>query len=191
LHGVVVLESRHHPLYYEDDARSLTDNATPVRDSDFDRLFRAEAQPLFAFLVWRVGNPSIAEELVADAFERAFRARGRFDQRRGTERAWLYSIALNCVRDHVRRSAAEVRALERTRVRWETAAGEGAWESADARDVVQRALQVLSAEEREVVALRFGADLTLPEIAKVLGERRTTVEGRLYRGLRKMRAHVE
>ena len=38
-----------------------------------------------------------------------------------------------------------------------------------------------------MIALRFGAGLTVPEIARVIGERRTTAEGRLYRGLTRMR----
>ena len=53
------------------------------------------------------------------------------------------------------------------------------------------AMTVLSAEEREAVALRFGADLTVPEMAKAAGERVTTVEGRLYRALRKLRAELD
>jgi RNA polymerase sigma-70 factor (ECF subfamily) len=48
-------------------------------------------------------------------------------------------------------------------------------------------MQTLSEEERAVVALRFGADLTLVEIAEVLEERQSTVEGRLYRALRRLR----
>ena len=52
------------------------------------------------------------------------------------------------------------------------------------------ALEVLSAEEREAVALRFGADLTVPEIARVLDEQLTTVEGRVYRALRKLKAEL-
>jgi RNA polymerase sigma-70 factor (ECF subfamily) len=55
------------------------------------------------------------------------------------------------------------------------------------RDELRRALDRLSAEEREAVALRFGADLTVPEISRVLGEKLSTVEGRVYRALRKMR----
>ena len=49
----------------------------------------------------------------------------------------------------------------------------------------------LSDEEREAIALRFGADLTVPEIAKLTNERLTTVEGRVYRALRKLREHLE
>jgi RNA polymerase sigma-70 factor (ECF subfamily) len=48
-------------------------------------------------------------------------------------------------------------------------------------------MAVLDAEEREAVALRFGADLTVPEIAKVLGVPLSTAESRVYRALRRMR----
>ena len=46
-------------------------------------------------------------------------------------------------------------------------------------------------EEREVVALRYGGELSAKEMAKLLGERETTVEGRLYRALRKLREELE
>jgi RNA polymerase sigma factor (sigma-70 family) len=161
-----------------------------MRDDEFERLYAAEAAGLFSFLAYRTGDRVLAEDLLADAFERALRARWRFDRRRGSQKTWLYAIALNVLRDHARRASAEARALER-------AGGAGGSESGDAelaqvehRDEVQRGLAVLSDEEREAVALRFGADLTVPEIAKVLGEPLTTVEGRVYRALRKLRAEL-
>ena len=55
------------------------------------------------------------------------------------------------------------------------------------RDELARALAKLSGEEREAIALRFGSGLTVPEMAKVLSEPLTTVEGRVYRALRKLR----
>src|ERR687884_602980 len=58
---------------------------------------------------------------------------------------------------------------------------------AEHRDEVQRALAVLSAQEREAIALRFGAELTVPPMAELLGESLTTMEGRVYRALRKLR----
>ena len=66
-----------------------------------------------------------------------------------------------------------------------------ALETVALRDELARALAALSAEEREAIALRFGAELTLPEIAAALGEKLTTVEGRVYRALRKLRAELE
>ena len=60
----------------------------------------------------------------------------------------------------------------------------------EARDAVRRAMEVLSGEEREAIALRYGGDLTVPEIAKITGERLTTMEGRVYRALRKLREEI-
>jgi RNA polymerase sigma-70 factor (ECF subfamily) len=57
----------------------------------------------------------------------------------------------------------------------------------ETRDELMGAMSHLSAEEREAIALRFGASLTVPEMASVLGEPLTTVEGRVYRALRKLR----
>lgn len=58
------------------------------------------------------------------------------------------------------------------------------------RDLFMRALDAVSDEERECLALCFGADLTLREIAAALGEPESTVEGRVYRGLRKLRGEL-
>ena len=154
-----------------------------MNDDEFERLYAAEAQGLFAFLAYRTGDRALAEDLLADAFERALRSRVRYDRRRGSEKTWLYAIALNLLRDHARRAAAEGRALERALV----PEGVDAFAGVEARDEIGRALGTLSGEERETISLRFGAELTVPEIAHVLGEPLTTIEGRVYRALRKLR----
>jgi RNA polymerase sigma-70 factor (ECF subfamily) len=160
-----------------------------MRDEDFERLYAAEAQPLFGFLAYRTGDRALAEDLLADTFERALRSRKRFNPRRGSGKTWLYAIALNLLRDHARRAAAEGRAIER--VGPGPAAAEAPEGAIADRDVLQRALGTLSAEEREAIALRFGAELTVPEIAEALREPLTTVEGRVYRALRKLRAELD
>jgi RNA polymerase sigma-70 factor (ECF subfamily) len=158
-----------------------------LRDDQFERLYAAEAQGLFAFLAYRTGDRALAEDLLADAFERALRSRVRYDRRRGSEKTWLYAIALNLLRDHARRAAAEGRAYERVLEGPEPDPFAGV----EARDELGRALALLSAEEREAIALRFGAELTVPEIAEALREPLTTVEGRVYRALRKLRAELD
>jgi len=157
-----------------------------VRIEDFERLYEQHAQGLFGFLAYRTGDRTLAEDLVAETFERALRARHRFSRRRGSEKTWLYAIGLNCLRDQLRRRSVERRALERQSLETETVSNPGT-EEVESRDVIRRALEVLSEEEREAIALRYGGDLTVPEIAKATGERLTTVEGRVYRALRKMR----
>ncbi len=160
-----------------------------MRDDMFERLYAEHAQGLFAFLSYRTGDRAAAEDLVADTFERALRARRRFDRRKASEKTWLYTIALNCLRDHVRRQGSESRALERVASAPGPAAGGDMHQVAD-RDLVSRGLEILSEEEREAIALRYGADLSVPEIAKLLGEPLTTVEGRVYKALRKLREEL-
>jgi RNA polymerase sigma-70 factor, ECF subfamily len=159
-----------------------------VRDDDFERLYAMHAEPLLGFLVYRTGDRALAEDVVADTFERVLRTRFRFDPRKSSEKTWLYAIAMNVLRDRARREATEVRAIERSVE--PVGAGHPPLEMIDDRDELRRALEALSPEEREAVALRFGADLTLPEIAKVTGESRSTVHGRVYRALEKMRGKL-
>jgi RNA polymerase sigma-70 factor, ECF subfamily len=162
-----------------------------MREADFDRLWREHAPGLFSFLAYRTGDRALAEDVLAEAFERAIRGRRGFDRRKAREKTWIYSIALNCLRDHQRRQGAEVRALDRVGAPAALQHSDPALERAETRDEVQRALRGLSDEEREVVALRYGGDLSAKEMAKLLGERETTVEGRLYRALRKLREELE
>ena len=156
-----------------------------MRDEAFERLYDEHAQGLLAFLTYRTGDRVLAEDLLADTFERVLRARRRFDRRKASEKTWLYSIALNLARDHHRRKAAEGRALERVGAPEDQPPAE--IEQVEDREAVSRALLALSDEEREAIALRYGADLTVPEIAKLSKEKLTTVEGRVYRALRKLR----
>ena len=160
-----------------------------MRLDDFERLYDEHAQPLFGFLAYRTGDRALAEDLLADTFERALRARKRFDRRKATEKTWLYTIALNLLRDHGRRRTSEAKALER--LPHEAGEPTDALAGVEHRDQVQRAMASLSDEEREAVALRFGADLTVPEIARLLGEPLPRVEGRVYRSLRKLRERVD
>ena len=157
---------------------------------DFERLYDAHARQLLAFLVYRTGDRALAEDLMGDTFERVLRAKRRFDPMRGSEKGWLYAIALNCLRDHARRQSAEKRALERRGATGDESGPSGA-DGVHDRDLVRRSLELLSEDERLAVSLRYGADLTMPEIAKIIREPLTTVEGRIYRALGKLRSELE
>jgi RNA polymerase sigma-70 factor (ECF subfamily) len=156
----------------------------------FERLYEEHAQRLFGFLAYRTGDRALAEDILGEAFERVLRARRGYDPRRASEKTWLYSIALNALRDHQRRVAAEQRAVERAEAVHAGATPPLATDLVDEREALERALATLSEEEREVVALRYGADLTLPEVAGAIDEPLTTVEGRVRRALRKLRVEL-
>jgi len=161
-----------------------------MRDAQFERLYAEHAQALFGFLSYRTGDRALAEDLLADTFERALRARRRFDPRKASEKTWLYAIALNCLRDQARRRSAEGRALERV-ASGPSSASHAELEAIADRDLIDRGLSALSEREREAIALRYGADLTMPEIARLTGETLTNIESRVYRALRKLREAME
>lgn len=158
-----------------------------MRDEEFERFYGEHAQPLFGFLVYRTGDRALAEDVLTDTFVRALRAKRPFDRRSGSEKAWLYTIALNLLRDYGRRRAAEGRALEQAARLKSAAKPDPSLGAVEDRDSVHRAMGALSTAEREAIALRFGASLTTPEIAELTRQPLTTVEGRVYRGLRKLR----
>jgi RNA polymerase sigma-70 factor (ECF subfamily) len=161
-----------------------------MRTHDFERLYEEHARPLFSFLTYRTGDVTLAEDLVADTFERVLTAKRPFNPRRATEKTWIYTIALNRLRDVARRTAIERDALEQMRPSGQNGHYNG-FEAVDLRHVIMAALNAVSDEEREALSLRYGADLSLNEIAKVIGKPRSTVEGRLYNGLKHVRAELE
>lgn len=162
-----------------------------MRNEDFERIYERHAEALLRFLVYRTGNAALAEDLLADTFERVLRARRGFDRRKASEKTWLYTIALNLLRDDARREAVARRAVERVAAGQPDQQSRDAFAGLDQRDALRHAMETLSQEEREVVALRFGADLTVPQIAKLLRQKLTTVDGRLYRALRKLKNELE
>ena len=70
---------------------------------DFDALYRAARDDVFAYVATLLHDRGAAEDVTALAFERAFRKRGKFDAKRGSQRAWLFGIARNAALDELRR----------------------------------------------------------------------------------------
>ena len=163
-----------------------------LKTSEFERLYNEHAERLYSFLAYRTGNPALAEDVVADTFERVLTARKPFDPRKSSEKTWIYTIALNRLRDVARHSSAEGRALSRLGAEGEN--GNGAdgngFEAVETRQVVMAALAKLDDDQREALALRYGADLSLAEIARIIGKPRSTVESRIYKGLKRVRAEL-
>lgn len=158
-----------------------------MRQEDFERLYEEHARPLLGFLIYRTGDRALAEDIAADTFERAMRRRGLFDRHRGDAKSWLYTIALNILRDHARRRDAERRALERVGAGAAGPEPDAGIARVEQRDELDRALAQLSGGERDVIALKFGAGLSVAEIATLWRETPSAVESRLYRALRRLR----
>jgi RNA polymerase sigma-70 factor (ECF subfamily) len=143
---------------------------------------------IYGFFAYRTGSRADAEDLTQATFERAYAAWSRYDPARASTRTWLAAIAHNLLIDHHRRAPAT------SETPLETDPGLEAPE--DRPDLgldpaLARALDLLADREREILALRFGADLSGPEIAKVTELSVANVQQILSRTLRSLRAALE
>jgi RNA polymerase sigma factor (sigma-70 family) len=142
---------------------------------------------VYGFLAYRLGDRDTAEDLTQATFERALRAWGRFDPRRASASTWLLAIARNLLIDHYRRDRSTLTDPIDERLAPAVPGPDEQLASAELLDALTR----LSDRDREVLALRFGGDMTGPEIAQLLNLSLANVQQILSRSLRKLRHLLE
>jgi RNA polymerase sigma-70 factor (ECF subfamily) len=152
----------------------------------FAALYERTFPRVYAYVASLLRDRSAAEDVTAQAFERAYRKQSSYRPRRGTREAWLFGIARNAALDELRR--------RRRRARLETdpedAGALGADEQVELalrREVVRSAMATLDGHERDLIALKFSAGLSNAEIARVLEISETATGTRLHRTLTKLR----
>jgi RNA polymerase sigma factor (sigma-70 family) len=139
---------------------------------------------VYAYIAYRIGDGPDAEDVTSETFERALRYRRSYDAARGDAGAWLIGIARRCVADHLATAGTIDRCPE--------LASEGDLE----KETIERltlavALNALDEHDRELIALRYGADLTARQIAELHGVRTNAVEVALHRALARLRSRLE
>jgi RNA polymerase sigma factor (sigma-70 family) len=156
---------------------------------DFDALYREARDDVYAYAATLLRDAGAAEDVTAQAFERAYRKRGRYDARRGSPRAWLFGIARNAALDELRRrkraASADIPAPPPAPGPDELA------EQAAQLEAVRRALSRLAARDRELIALRYHAELSTAELAAVLGVSQTNAGTLLHRAMTKLRESLD
>jgi RNA polymerase sigma-70 factor, ECF subfamily len=146
----------------------------------------ANPEPLirrvYAYVAYRLGDGPEAEDVTSETFERALRYRRSYDDSRGQPIAWLLGIARRCV-DDARQARAETASVEAP----EVASGPDHADDAVRRVGLARAIAALDERDRDLLALRYGADLTARQIAGILGMKTNAVEVALHRTMKRLR----
>ena len=142
---------------------------------------------LYAYAAYRLGPGADAEDIVSETIERALRYRDSYDPSSGSPIAWMIGIANRCIADtlseRARRVDTPVDDLEDVQPDFSS--------QIVARSEIREAVAGLEERDRELIALRYGADLSAAEIGRVLDLRTNTVEVALHRALGKLRASLE
>jgi RNA polymerase sigma-70 factor (ECF subfamily) len=140
---------------------------------------------VYSYVAYRLGDGPDAEDVTSDVFERALRYRDSYDPSRGQPLGWLLGIARRCVDDALRGKVAT------TAERPDAASAENVEAEAVERLTVAAAIARLDARAQDLIALRYGADLTARQIARVLGVTTNAVEVALHRTLARLRPDLE
>lgn len=154
--------------------------------TDFEALYRSSRDDVYAYVAALMRDRFAAEDVTAQAFERAYRKRAGFRPGRGTARAWLFGIARNAALDELRRRARTAPATAEPADDSVLLPDDEA-EAGARRLAVRAALESLRPRERELVALKFFGGLSNAELAGVLGTSETNVGTRLHRAIHKLR----
>lgn len=161
------------------DTRSKEEQLTALFDSCYPRIAR------YAFA--RTGNPSDAEDIAAEVFVRAFESLDSFRERGLPMEAWLFRIAHNLVVDRFRRDSRFERSEETDVEIQDDADPAGLAEQRVLMADVRRAMEQLTPDQREVVRLRFFAELSSRETAAVMRRKDGAVREMQRAALEKLR----
>jgi RNA polymerase sigma-70 factor, ECF subfamily len=163
------------------------------RPLEFEQAYDEQLARVYGFFAYRLNSRDDAQDLTQQCFERALRAWDRYDPGRAGLSTWLLTIARNLLIDHYRAqppdTAASVPIDEVNPSALPTVEGTGADLGLEPK--LATALGGLADRERELLALRFGGDLTGPEIAELTGLTLANVQQIISRSLRRLRAELE
>lgn len=162
-------------------------SAALVQVAMFDHLYERYADRLYRYALGRTGSQSAADDIVAETMVAALEHLERFDPAKGSFATWLFTIASRRIADRGRargrlwrylRRRPEPEPVEDDPLDTVIRSDEGAR--------VRAAIDRLSDSHREVVLLRYVADLPILNIARVLNTTEGAVKMRLQRALRNL-----
>ena|SRR2546427_8301315 len=150
----------------------------------FAELYEDNFERVYAFIVRRVGDRDVAEDLTADVFHQALKNLARFEWRGVPFAAWLFRIATNAIADRSKRVAKE------RDVPGPDAPPEIGLEEIEHRARLYRLVGTLPADQRRVIVMRFAEQKKIREIARELGRTEGAVKQLQLRGLQNLRARL-
>ena len=158
-----------------------------ARATDWDASFAEQLPRIYNFFRYRVGAGPVAEDLTAVTFEKAWRARDHYRRDRAAFGTWLIAVARNVAIDHFRSARPSVPLEEAAEIPGGPTPEEIAERRSD-EDRLGRLLARRTERERELLALKYGAEYTNRDIARITGLSESNVGTILHRAVLALRA---
>jgi RNA polymerase sigma-70 factor (ECF subfamily) len=171
-------------------AEEAPDVITRARSGDrqaFAELYDEYVDRVYRYLLYRVREPSDAEDLTSEVFTRAFANIQRYRWQGKSFLAWLYTIARNAVTDRMRRTRPTVDLEDALGLADSGPTAQEHVEALDRAAALKRAMTKLTAEQQEVLFLRFMENYSSQEVARALGKNEGAVRALQFRALGRLR----
>lgn len=140
-------------------------------------LYEQHHQSIFRYLYYRVGDQQAAEDLTSEVFLRMLRFISGFNPPSSSFPSWLFQIARNLVADYFRRSNSHDHLEFKENLSLASEDVDHAVERNLTNEVLRQALDHLSAEQRDVIILRFLAGMPITEVADALDRSEDSIKG--------------
>jgi len=158
---------------------------------DWDAVYDEQTPRLYNFFRYRTGDSEIAKDLTARTMMKAWRYRKSYNSNAGAFAAWLFQIARNLATDHLRQQVNDPLPLfDANNHSSDFSVEHEVQKKLDAHRLYCL-LKTLPTRDQEIMALKFGADMTNREIAKVLDLTASNVGTIIHRSIQILRAKWE
>ncbi len=156
----------------------------------FGELYKLYVEQVFRYLYSKIGNLHDAENITSQTFLAAFESFDKFRQD-GHFASWLFGIARNKAMDHFRRlyRSTQMDGFSEGPAEDNTLAGIIKTEQQE--EALSKLIQALPKEDRELIRLRFLAEMSFPEIARFLHRNEAAVKKSIYRLLARLHSQLE
>ena len=179
------------PLRGQTDEQLMA-RAAAGSDTAFEELYRRFARRLKGFFFLQLGgNEELAADATHDVFLRAYEARDRYQEGRRVD-TWLFTIAYNICRNHYRSNAYEAQLLATLDAEPVTEQQiEVQLDQAALDEALTQVLAELPAPLHQIFSLHYQEELTIPQIAEIVGVPEGTVKSRLHKTMNIIRKKLK
>ncbi|MCX6807434.1 MAG: RNA polymerase sigma factor [Patescibacteria group bacterium] len=154
--------------------------------NDLEAIFQKWNTAIYRYIYARLNNQETAEDITQEVFIKAWQARDLFDDQKSSLKNWLYAIAINTIRDHLRKVKGKIE-IELDENIQDDSEVKGQAETQNLVAFVFSHLEKLQEREQEIIILRYQEDLELKEIAEILNLELSATKVALHRAVQKLR----
>ena len=181
-----------YPTIFNDKV-NIQDIEAQAQQKDFAYIFETYYKRIYNYIYYRINCSHTSEDLTSQVFEKIMIKMDTYSEEKSPFEVWMFAIARNVINDHFR-SLKKHKIFSIDTIKDLVSLKKNPEEimiALDSKDELLRALNTLDKRERNIVALKFGAELKNIEIAELLEITESNIGVIIYRSMKKLKKEIE